>query len=253
MFARSVVLAAGCIALMFGCAGQPDETQEIVDNLSKAGFPADDIQVIDGAVYVGGDVQVSLEASRERLQRPEGSQEQYRHPNLVSTAVTKICINPTATFNSYAQLSQGLNEAIINYNVLALRIHFVRGPATGCTANIAMLTTTGTGGTSGFPSGGLPYNQIRIGTGLNSYNLDYIEHLITHEIGHTLGLAHSDAYNPAISCGTGGGGTPGTGAIHIPGTPTTATPGGSIMNTCIPPNTNGEFTSTDIAALNFLY
>ena len=59
MFTRSLVLAAGCIALMSGCAGQPDETQEILGNLTKAGFPADDVMVVDGKVYVGRDAEVS--------------------------------------------------------------------------------------------------------------------------------------------------------------------------------------------------
>ncbi|WP_437340874.1 M57 family metalloprotease [Corallococcus exercitus] len=37
----------------------------------------------------------------------------------------------------------------------------------------------------------------------------------------------------AISCGSGGNeGDAGVGAIHIPGTPTAATVGASIMNSC---------------------
>jgi hypothetical protein len=34
----------------FGCVPQPEETQETIDNLVQAGFPADDIQVVGGAV-----------------------------------------------------------------------------------------------------------------------------------------------------------------------------------------------------------
>ena len=50
---------------------------------------------------------------------------------------------------------------------------------------------TGAGGSSGFPSGGCPYGTINIGTGLNSYSVDVVEHVITH----ALGLRHSDYYN----------------------------------------------------------
>ena len=81
---------------------------------------------------------------------------------------------------------------------------FARGPTTGCSANIAAKTMSGTGGSAGFPSGGNPYGTINIGTGLQSYSNDVNEHVITHELGHTIGFRHSDYYNRSISCGSGG-------------------------------------------------
>jgi hypothetical protein len=240
---------------LVGCGVDPEaENQEIVSNLIEAGFPADDIMIADGAVYVGRDAHVTLEASRELLQTPEESAEQYRTTNLVGTGVTKICVNPTSTFNSYPLLSQGLDLAIANYNERGLRITFARGPTTGCTANITAQTTTGAGGSAGFPSGGLPYGIINIGTGLESYSVDVNEHVITHELGHAIGFRHSDYYNRTISCGIGGDeGDAGVGAIHIPGTPTTAVVGGSIMNSCFRSTETGEWTSSDVTALDYLY
>ncbi|RYZ40135.1 MAG: protease B [Myxococcaceae bacterium] len=240
---------------LVGCGGDPEvENQEIVSNLIEAGFPANDILVADGAVYVGRDAHVTLEASREMLQAPEASAEQYRTTNLVGTGVTKICINPTADFNSYTNLSQGLDQAITNYNERGLRITFARGPASGCTANITAQTTTGTGGQAGFPSGGLPYGNFFIGTGLNAYSVDVNEHVITHEVGHAIGFRHSDYYNRSISCGAGGDeGDAGVGAILIPGTPDTAVVGGSIMNSCFRATETGEWTASDITALTYLY
>jgi hypothetical protein len=189
------------------------------------------------------------------LQNDHGTQEQYRTTNLVGTSVTKICVNPTSTFNSYSRLSQGLDAAIANYNGLGLRITFARGPTTGCTANITAQTMSGTGGSAGFPSGGRPYGTINIGTGLQSYSLDVNEHVITHELGHAIGFRHSDYYNRAISCGGSASneGTAGVGANLIPGTPSTATVGGSIMNACFRSTETGEWTSSDITALNYLY
>jgi hypothetical protein len=79
---------------------------------------------------------------------------------LDTSIVKKICINPTSAFNSYTRLSQGLDLAIANYNSLGLSFTMARGPATGCNANI---------------------------TGLQSYSVDVNEHVITHQLGHTLG------------------------------------------------------------------
>jgi hypothetical protein len=253
MFKKAAVLVVSCGALLAGCGtGAESENEQIVNNLIEAGFQADDIMVSDGRVYTGRDAHVTLEASFEMLGRDQKTQEQYRTTNLVGSGVSKICVNPTSQFNSYTRLSQGLDLAIQNYNSLGLRITFARGPTTGCTANITAKTTTGTGGSSGFPSGGLPYGTINIGTGLQSYSADVNEHVITHEIGHTIGFRHTDYYNRAISCGGAASneGASTVGAILIPGTPSTAVVGGSIMNSCFRSTETGEWTSSDVTALN---
>jgi len=131
-----------------------------------------------------------------------------------------------------------------------------RTPSTGCSFTINAVIAPGVvGGSSGFPSGGLPFGTINIGDGLASFSVDTIEHVITHEIGHTLGFRHSDFFNRSISCGGAATneGDGGVGAILIPGTPSGATVGGSIMNSCFRQNETGRFTSTDVTALNTLY
>ncbi|WP_426757256.1 M57 family metalloprotease [Myxococcus sp. Y35] len=107
------------------------------------------------------------------------------------------------------------------------------------------------GATSGGPSGGNPFQQIQINAGPASHPDDTIEHVITHELGQVIGLRHSDDCNRAISCGgsSGNEGPAGMDANHIPGMPTTATTGGSLMNSCFSAGTTGEFTSSDITAL----
>ena len=256
MFKRAAVLVVSCGALLTGCGTDlQSENEEIVSNLVEAGFPADDITVVENAVYVGRDAHVTLEASREMLQPGKQSAEQYRTTNLVSSTVTKICINPTSTFNSYSRLSQGLDLAIANYNALGLSFTLVRNSTSGCSATIVAQTSSATGGSSGFPSGGKPYGTINIGTPLQSYSVDVNEHVITHEIGHTIGFRHSDYYNRSISCGgtATNEGSAGVGAILISGTPSTATVGGSVMNSCFRSTESGEWTSSDITALNALY
>jgi hypothetical protein len=255
MFKKAAVLVASCGALLSGCGTDTQsENEQIVANLIEAGYQKDDIRIVNEEVIVGNDAAVNLQASFEMLES-SGSEEQYRTNNLVGTGVTKICVNPTSQFNGYSQLSAGLDLAIANYNSLGLRITFARGPTTGCTANITAKTMNGTGGSAGFPSGGLPYGTINIGTGLQSYSTDVNEHVITHELGHCIGFRHSDYYNRAISCGGAASneGPSTVGAVLIPGTPSTAVVGGSIMNSCFRSTETGEWTSSDITALNYLY
>jgi len=255
MLSKAAIVAVMGSAFAFGCgaADPAAEQQEIIQNLLQVGYHEGDFLIDDGKVYVQNDGHVTLEASREML-GTTGSNEQYRTTNLVSTSVKKICINPTSAFNSYSRLSAGLDLAIANYNALGLTFTMARGPTTGCNANITARTSTGAGGSAGFPSGGLPYNTINIGTGLQSYSTDVNEHVITHELGHCIGFRHSDYYNRSISCGTGGNeGSSGVGSILIPGTPSTATVGGSIMNACFRSPETGEFISSDKTALNYFY
>lgn len=264
MSTRTLVLALGCSALMFGCGGEESDVaadvaadnEEIIDNLVLAGFPQDDIMVFDDVVYVGRDAAVSLEASREMLEVDGStSDEQYRTSNLVSRNLATICVNG-AEFASAPNFSEALNRAITNYNNLGLTFGMVRTTSSaGCQATITARFTGGGGGASGFPSGGLPFNAVNIGTGLNGATIDTIEHVITHEMGHAVGLRHSDFFNRAISCGIGGNeGSGGIGAIFIPGTPSGAIVGGSIMNACFRRNNeSGEFSGSDVTALTTLY
>ncbi|HEX8440352.1 zinc-dependent metalloprotease, partial [Archangium sp.] len=223
-------------------------------NLIEAGYRADDIKIVDGDVYVGNDAHVTHQASLEMLQST-GSAEQYRTTNLVSSSVTKICVIPTSQFNGYSTLSAGLDLAIENYNSQNLSFTMVRGSAADCSATISARTTSGTGGSAGFPSGGKPYGTINIGTGLQSYSVDVSEHVITHELGHCIGFRHSDYYDRSISCGgaTSNEGASNVGAILIPGTPSDARVGGSIMNSCFRATESGEWSSSDKTALSYLY
>lgn len=257
MHARLTLLALGCSIWAIGCNEWLSQTrspdiQEIIDNLIMAGFPANDIAVVAGRVYVGRDAEVSLAASREMLQVGDDSEEQYRTTNLVDVAsVTRICVDG-GTFTE--PFSTGLSRALASYNGLGLR--FTMGiPNSGCSFTInAMIQHGLNGGASGFPSNGLPFGTIHIGDAITPLTVNLIQHVIMHEIGHTIGLRHSDYYNRSISCGSGGNeGDGGVGAIFIPGTPSVATVGGSLMNSCFRSNETGAFTQSDIVALKTLY
>ena len=258
---KTIVLAMSIGIFAYGCSSDPspgsaEEQDEIVDNLIQAGFPANDIMVFEGVVYVGRDAAVSLEASREMLQVDSSAEEQYRTNNLVSGNVQTICVDGRQLGGFSNRFNNALNRAIDNYNQLGLSfgVRRIGADASGCNAVIRGNVVGGTGGSSGFPSGGLPFGAINIGSGLQSFSTGTVEHVMTHEIGHTVGLRHSDFFNRSISCGAGGNeGDGGVGAIHIDGTPTGATVGGSLMNSCFRSRESGNFSGSDVTALQTLY
>jgi hypothetical protein len=258
-----------CVAsamVMFGCSGESGDVEtsdrdeqvlQIIDNLVDAGYPESEIEVRDdGRVFVGGDAHVTLEASLEiaGLTSDEDDFRQYRTTNLVNTAVVDtICIDGSSFTGA---MSTALNNAIANYNNEALAFTMLRtnGNQNGCDALIVGSTKGPVGGQSGFPAGGLPYAQFQVGKGTANYGVAVATHVITHELGHCVGFRHSDYYNRAISCGSGGNeGDGGVGAIQIAGTPATAVNNGSVMNSCFNAGSTGVWTNTDETALAALY
>jgi len=163
-------------------------------------------------------------------------------------------------------LKQGLINAIENYNNLNIDLTFTlefrtvrtiyQALAAQNDSDIAVFQSSGgAGGSAGFPSGGNPYPTVNVSGATASLGIDVCEHVFTHEIGHTIGLRHTDFFNRSISCGNGGNeGVAGVGAIHIPGTPeTTNIDMNSVMLSCFSSFESGEFSNFDIIALEWMY
>jgi hypothetical protein len=157
-----------------------------------------------------------------------------------------------------AGYSQALQELANRYNALNLQLTFT---VVSSGANITFVNANGSYlASAGFPtSSGSPYGQVKvnsraIGTGTSSTFVNYLATILAHEAGHCIGFRHTDYMDRSFSCGgsTANEGASTVGAVHIPGTPTTAD-SGSWMLACIGSGVNRPFNNNDKTALSYLY
>ncbi|MFV8226774.1 M57 family metalloprotease [Christiangramia aquimixticola] len=203
---------------------------------------------------IEGDIAMTEEQMFE-LSPASITNKQYRTYNLVSTPKTINVIGYTGGSQALTSKQQNaLSWAIDNYNALNLGITFTLTYGTNYTPYdiVVYQNPNGqAGGVAGFPSNGNPYKYVQIFSGMEAYSTNTNEHVITHEIGHAVGLRHTDWFSRE-SCGQSGESAGSDGAVHIPGTPTgfDAT---SVMLACFGANEDGEFGSNDVIALDYLY
>lgn len=232
--------------------------------IKAQGFSTEGARKTEGGYLVEGDILLTDENLAQKVESPNlviAKEEQYRTTNLVTNLPQVITVSVT----NLPQVYKDAAIIMINrYNALNLALTF-QFATTGTTGRINIVgfyegPSGGfiTLGSAGFPSGGNPFNQIRMNTHPAAYgtnpNLNYLASVIQHEVGHCIGFRHTDYMNRAYSCGASGAGNEGTagvGATHIPGTPT-----GPDANSWMLACSNGgnrTFNANDIIALNYLY
>jgi hypothetical protein len=267
---------AGCLiagALFMSCQKENKDaeqqqqqkiSQDVLQQISNKGFSTADVRKVEGGYLVEGDIlldEKELAATSNSPNLRIADVEQYRTNNLVTALPRVIRVKVTGLSQAFIN---GTDLAIQRYNALGLRITFQR--VTSGTANITIQgfyegPSGGfiTLGSAGFPTNsGNPYSTIRMNTHPQAYgsnpNVNYVGSVIQHEIGHCIGMRHTDYMNRAFSCGSAGAGNEGSagvGAVHIPGTPT-GPDAGSWMLACSNGG-NRTFNANDIIALNYLY
>jgi hypothetical protein len=274
LFKIALLLIA--VIMFDSCQKEEIQSEEINENkfpeikakLDKMYFNTTNLEKIDFVLPDGSTqdmflVEDDIMFSREQIENmtePENyenlsTDRQYRTWNLVNPGTINIIGYTGGTYGLSNKEQTALRWAVNNYNRLGLSIYFNLTFGTNYGSKDMVVYhnpyENGAGGSAGFPSNGKPNKYVQI-YGLNSYNTNVIEHVITHEIGHSVGFRHTDWWSRQ-SCGQNANeGTGSDGAVHIPGTPS-GYDASSIMVACFGSNEDGEFNANDITALNYLY
>ncbi|MFC4635520.1 M57 family metalloprotease [Dokdonia ponticola] len=217
---------------------------------------------VEQRIYIGDDIVVT-EAELKAMQAIDAQSRQYRTFNLVTGNNRTIDIIGYTANDQFGLSSKGqtaLSWAVANFNRLSgvsLQFNLTFGSNFSNSDMVVYDNSTnnsGSGGVAGFPnSAGQPNKFVQI-YNLDGFSTNVNEHVITHEIGHSIGFRHSDWFD-RLSCPTSSQGNEGTGsdgAVHVAGTPT-GRDLTSIMQACFSSNEDGEFNNNDITALRNMY
>lgn len=271
-------VALACLCLMFtiqSCqkddspiedtAIQKEVSPEILAKLADLEINIDNVKIIDFYLPDGStkemiEVESDIYMSETEVLAMSSSLEgplsrNYRTNNLVSQGKTITVVGYTGGggFGLSNKERTALQWAINNYNALSgVSISFQLTFSTNYQTKDMVVyhnpNQSGSGGSAGFPSNGNPNKFVQI-YGLDSYDTNVVEHVITHEIGHSVGFRHTDWFNRA-SCGQNvNEGAGQAGAIDLGGN----NPETSVMLACFSTNEDGEFGTDDVKALNIMY
>jgi hypothetical protein len=260
-------LCIGLVGAMLSCQDQEELKNEVssdvIAQLQAAGFDTSEgLSKYKDGYLVEYDIFISSEDLSKVQQASSisknATEEHYRTYNLVTGTPRTLNVYMDAGFDAYMQTS--FDNALARYNALGLVLSFQRASsASGADIVIqAFYENSNTLGMSaGFPdANGDPASPIQLNTRYYNGTTQRADAttVIAHEIGHAIGLRHTDYMNRKFSCGPGpfsNEGASTVGAVYIPGTPTKGETG-SYMLACSN-GTDRPFTVGDRTALTTVY
>lgn len=233
-----------------GVASTNSDVKEMLAVLKASGVDLNTVKVDEKQKFflVEGDIAISFKdipAIKEAVNREAGSLEKaYRYPNpyyasLSAASSIDIYIDPSINANGW---QSAVNTAISAWNSVspncAVRIATTTNSSTADLRISAFTDNTSIVAVGNAPSNGAVGRYINVNTSYNYLNESTKINTIVHEIGHTVGLAHTNGQSNFC--------TP----VLIPGTSSYNDPN-AVMYPYI--HAWNGFSADEVSALNTLF